>query len=148
MFLCSIFLCILDFTFTTRHIHNWVLFLFWPILFILSGAISNCPLVFPSSILDTSWPGSSSSGVISFCLFILSMEFSQQEYWSGFLFPPSVDHVLSELWSSDLAPVTNRILIEKWMKSWKSWHVTFCIAKRWSWKAQIPQWTLSMCLNL
>ena len=40
-----------------RHIHNWVSFLLWLSLFILSGAIS--PL-FPSSILDTSCPGRSS----------------------------------------------------------------------------------------
>ena len=37
-----------DFTFTTRHIQNWVLFLLWLNLFILSGAIS---LLFSSSIL-------------------------------------------------------------------------------------------------
>ena len=43
-----------DFTFTTRHIHNWALFLFWPSLFILSGAIS---LLFPSGILDIYPPG-------------------------------------------------------------------------------------------
>ena len=41
--------------------------------------------------------GGSSSGVISFCLFILFMGFSWQEYWGGLPFPPPVDHVLSEL---------------------------------------------------
>ena len=41
--------------------------------------------------------GSSSFSVLSFCLFILFMGFSRQEYWSGlsFLFPE--DHVLPEL---------------------------------------------------
>ena len=34
-----------------------VLFTFWPRFFILSGAIGNWPLFFPSSILDTFWPG-------------------------------------------------------------------------------------------
>ena len=34
-----------DFTVTTRHIHNWLLFLLWLRHFILSGAISNCPLL-------------------------------------------------------------------------------------------------------
>ena len=33
-----------------------VSFLCWPIHFILSGAIHNCPLLFPSSILDTFQP--------------------------------------------------------------------------------------------
>ena len=41
--------------------------------------------------------GSSSFSVLSFCLFILSMGFSRQEYWSGLPFPSPVDHVLSEL---------------------------------------------------
>ena len=42
-----------DFTLTTRHIHNWVPVPLWPSHFILSGAISNCPLLYLSSILDT-----------------------------------------------------------------------------------------------
>ena len=33
----------------------------------------------------------------SFCLFILFMGFSRQEYQSGLPFPSPVDHVLSEL---------------------------------------------------
>ena len=38
--------------------------------------------------------GSSSFSVLSFCLFILFMGFSRQEYWSGLPFPSPVDHVL------------------------------------------------------
>ena len=41
--------------------------------------------------------GSSSFSVLSFCLFIMLMGFSSQEYWSGLLFPSPVGHVLSEL---------------------------------------------------
>ena len=41
--------------------------------------------------------GSSSFRVISFCLFLLFMEFSRQECWSGLLFSSPVDHILSEL---------------------------------------------------
>ena len=41
--------------------------------------------------------GSSSFSVLSFCLFILYMGFSRQEYWHGLPFPSPVDHVLSEL---------------------------------------------------
>ena len=41
--------------------------------------------------------GSSYLGVISFCLFILFMRFSRQEYLSGLPFPSPVYHVLSEL---------------------------------------------------
>ena len=41
--------------------------------------------------------GNSSFSVLSFCLFILFMGFSRQEYWSGLPFPSPVDHVLSEL---------------------------------------------------
>ena len=43
-----------DFTFTTRHMHNWALFPLRLSLFIPSGAIS---LLFSSSIVDTYWPG-------------------------------------------------------------------------------------------
>ena len=44
----------LGFTSITGHIHNWVLFLLWLPLFILSGVIS--PLI-STSILGTFWPG-------------------------------------------------------------------------------------------
>ena len=51
--------------------------------------------------------GISSFSVLSFCLFILFMEFSSQEYWSGLPFPSPVDHVLSEFstttWPSYMA---------------------------------------------
>ena len=40
---------------------------------------------------------SSSFSALSFCLFILFMGFSRQEYWSGLPFPSPVDHVLSDL---------------------------------------------------
>ena len=39
----------------------------------------------------------SSFSVISFCLFIVFMGFSRQEYWSGLPFPSPMDHILSEL---------------------------------------------------
>ena len=39
---------------------------------------------------------SSSFSVLSFCLFILSMGFSRQEYWSGLPFPSPLDYILSE----------------------------------------------------
>ena len=41
--------------------------------------------------------GSSSFSVLSFCLFIVFMGFSRQEYWSGLPFPSPVGHDLSEL---------------------------------------------------
>ena len=40
--------------------------------------------------------GSSSFSVLSFCLFILFMGFSRQEYWNDLPFPSPVDHILSE----------------------------------------------------
>ena len=41
--------------------------------------------------------GSSSFSVLSFCLFILFMGFSRQEYWSGLPFSSPVNNILSEL---------------------------------------------------
>ena len=35
--------------------------------------------------------------VLSFCIFILFMGFSKQEYWSGLPFPSPVDHIQSDL---------------------------------------------------
>ena len=43
--------------------------------------------------------GGTSSRVISLCLFILFMGFSQQEYWNGLPFPPPIDHILSEFFT-------------------------------------------------
>ena len=41
--------------------------------------------------------GSSSFSILSFCLLILFMGFSRQEYWSGLPFPYPVDCILSDL---------------------------------------------------
>ena len=51
-----------EFTFITRHMHSWESFPLWPSGFLLSGAISNCPLLFHRSILDAFQPGGSSFG--------------------------------------------------------------------------------------
>ena len=88
-----LFFPILDFTFTTRHIHNRVSrkkLLLWPRHFILTGAISNCPLLFPSSILDAFWPG---AHLLASCL----SAFSYCPW--GLPFPSPVDHILSELFT-------------------------------------------------
>ena len=55
--------------------------------------------LYPSSVAYSAPTnlGSSYFSVLSFCLFILFMGFSRQEYWSGLLFPSPVDHILSEL---------------------------------------------------
>ena len=87
-----------DFTFTTRDIHNW----------------TSCPLFgsASSSLLElflcsspaaywtpTTWGVGwcSSFSVVSFGFFILFMEFSRQERWSGLPFPSPVDHIFLEL---------------------------------------------------
>ena len=50
---CGIlFLTASYFTFISRHIHSWLSFPLWPSCFILSGAISNCPPLFPISVLE------------------------------------------------------------------------------------------------
>ena len=60
--------------------------------FIFSRVIS--PLI-SCSILCTYQPGEFIFQC-PFCLFILLIGFSRQEYWSGLSFPSPVDHVLSE----------------------------------------------------
>ena len=73
-------------------IHNWVLFVLWLHPFILSGVIS--PLI-SSSILGTYQR--EEFIIIYFCLSILFMRFSRQEYWSGLPFPSPMRHIFSEL---------------------------------------------------
>ena len=75
-----LFLIASDFTFTTRHIHNWAFFLLWSILFILSGAIS--PFFF-ISIFNTYLPGQFIFQCHDFFLFMLFMGFSRQKCCSG-----------------------------------------------------------------
>ena len=41
-------------------------------------------------------PGSSPFSILSFCLFILFMGFSRQEYWIGLPFPSQVNHTQSD----------------------------------------------------
>ena len=94
-----------DFTSITSYIHSWALFLLWIRLFIPSGVIS--PLISSINWAPTDL-GSSSFSVISFCLFIVYMGFSRQEYWSGLPFPSPVDHILS-----DLSTMTHPPWVEK-----------------------------------
>ena len=50
----------------------------------------------PVAYWATTALGSSSFSILSFCLFILFMGFSRQEYWSGLPFPSPVDHIVSD----------------------------------------------------
>ena len=66
------------------------------------GSVSSCVLELffwssPTAYWTPAYLWVSAFSVISFCLFILFMEFSRQECQSGFPFPFPVDHVLSEL---------------------------------------------------
>ena len=61
----------------------------------LNSQFSSCTSFFLSTALTDL--GSSSFNVLPFCLFILFLWFSRQEYWSGLPFPSPVDHILSEL---------------------------------------------------
>ena len=86
-----LFFTAFDFTSITSHIHSWALFLLWPSLFIpLEPFLHSSPVAY-WTFTDLR---SSSLSVISFCLFILFMRFSRQEYWSGLTFPSPVDHFL------------------------------------------------------
>ena len=82
-----------DFTFTTKHIPNWVFFPLWLSLFI--------PLeLFLCSSPVACWALTNLGNyfsVISFCLLIPFMWFSKQEYWCDLLFLSPVGHILSEL---------------------------------------------------
>ena len=86
-----------NFTFTTRHIYNWASLPFQPSHFSLSGTISNCPLLFPSSILDTFQIGGLIFQFHMFCFSYCSLDSPCKH--TELSFPPPVDHVLSELFT-------------------------------------------------
>ena len=89
----TLFFTASDFTSITNHICNWCCVCF-------GSPSSFFPELFLHSSLVAYWKptnlGSSSFSVLSFCLFILFMGFSRQEYWIGLPFPSPVDHILSE----------------------------------------------------
>ena len=74
---------------------------------------------------------SSSFSILSFCLFILFVEFSRQEYWSGLPFPFPIDHILSDLSSmtrSSWVAYTawlSFIELDKTVVLWSDW-LDFC----------------------
>ena len=76
-------------TSTTRHcFHFGSVSSFFLELFLHSSPMAYCA---PTNL------GSSSFSGVSFCLFILFLGFSRQEYWSGLPFPFPGHHILSEL---------------------------------------------------
>ena len=79
--------------------------------------------------------GSSSLSVLSFCLFILFMVFSRQEYWSDLPFPSPVDHVLSELSTvTTLSWVTLQGMAHSFIELDKAMaHVTRVVSFLWLW---------------
>ena len=110
------------FTFYNRHIHNWKSFLLWPSHFFLIGAISNCPLLFPSNMLDTFQTGGLMFRPIflSFCLSLLSMGFFRQGRWSGLPFPSPVDHTLLEFFTmTHLSWVALHSMTHNFIKLWR-----------------------------
>ena len=89
---------------------------------------------------------SSSFSVLSFCLFILFMGFSRQEYWSGLPFPSPVDHIFSKLSikarnilkkkerkkeTTALKPLANNYSVFRensiWRNHTKIWSFPYCV---------------------
>ena len=78
--------------------------------------------------------GSSSFSVQSFCLFVLLMGFSRQEYWRGLPFPSPLDHVLPDL-STITCPfwVALDSMAHCFIELDKAVHVIRCISFLWLW---------------
>ena len=65
--------------------------------------------------------GSSSFSVLSFCLLMLFLGFSRQEYWSCLSFPSPVDHILSELSTTGLSRLAlHSISLVSFLRLWFS----------------------------
>ena len=73
--------------------------------------------------------GSSSSSIISFCLIILFMGFSQQKYWSGLPFPLPVNHILSEL---STMTHSSWVTWTTWLRTFLSYVSPFAMTRQWS----------------
>ena len=78
----------------TSHIHNWVMFLLWLCLSIVSGIIS--PLI-SSSILGTYWPGEFILHGPNFLLFHTLHGILKVRILKWFAFPSPVHHILSQI---------------------------------------------------
>ena len=121
-----------DIIFTTKHIPTERCFHFGPAasFFLELLVIALCsPLCWTPSFL-----GDSSFGFISFCLFVLFVWFSQQDYWSDLPFPPTVGHVLSELFTW---PVHLGWPCMAWLISSLSYRSPFPMTRLWSMKGSI-----------
>ena len=84
----------LGFSYLGHGVHNGYCFCFGSIpSFFLELFLHWSPVAYwaPTDL------GNCSFSILSFCLFILFMGFSRQEYWSGLPFPSPVDHILSDL---------------------------------------------------
>ena len=77
---------------STTECHFW----FGPAASVFWGLLVVVLCFSPVAYWTPSHLGNSSFGVISFCLFIKFMGFSQQVHWDDLAFPPPVNHVLSE----------------------------------------------------
>ena len=98
----------------------------------------------------------SSSSVILFCLFILFMVFSQQEYWSGLPFPPPVDHIFQ---NSSQWPIHLMWPCTAWLIAKLGYKSPFTMTRLWSMKgitlitsrsvisSRNIMWTPSLILN-
>ena len=64
--------------------------------------------------------GSFSFSILSFCLFILFMGFSRQEYWSGLPFSSPVGHILKDDAVKVLHSICQQIWkTQQWPQDWK-----------------------------
>ena len=86
--------------------------------------------------------GSPSFSILSFCLFILFMGFSRQEYWSALPFPSPVGHILSDLSTmthpSWVAPWTwlsfielDKAVVLMWFDWLLFWQYGFSVSALW-----------------
>ena len=127
---CSFFTAS-DLASITSHIHSWVFFCFGSIpSFFLELFLHWSPVAYwaPTNLESFSF------SIQSFCLFILFMWFSRQEYWSGLPFPSPVDHFLS-----DLSTMTRLYWVAPW--AWLSFieldkavvHVIRSVSFLWLW---------------
>ena len=115
---------------TSRYIHNWASFLLWSIL---SGAISNCPPLFPSSMLDIFQPGGLIFRHHIFCFFIMFMGFLGAWILEWFAIPSSSGSRFVR--TQPLWPVHLGWPYTAWLTASLSYVSPFTTTRQWSVKA-------------
>ena len=128
-----------DFTFITRHVHNWSSFPLWASRFILSGAVSSSPLFFPSSVLDTFWQLWGTHLSVSYVFVLSYNSWGSHGKYTGVVCHSPLQWIMF-CQNSPLCPVHLGWPCTAWLIALLSYASLFTMTRQWLWRElAIPQ---------